>query len=116
MKDLVIEGVNITVIENKRDLSEFTLFEVQGNLWTDVHGNTYHSCYVSGLIGETYIDLGHCNYTYGYDNNYEQTGRIILENTVEGFKSDESALWRIAADLNIKIDSTKKVVKRKKDL
>ena len=102
----------------KTFLANVASFKIEGNLWTDTHGNTVHSCYVSVLLkGENaFRELGYETYTYGYDNEYEQTALKIIRAAVEGFEHTDTRLHIIAADLGIHIDSSRQRVARKKDM
>jgi hypothetical protein len=99
-------------------MAQVEAIDVEGRLWTDVHGNTFHSVYVSVLAkGETsYRELGHETFTYGYDSAYEQTAMQIMRECITGFNPTESALWRAADETGLKVNSRKENVKRKKDM
>lgn len=100
-----------------------TRFHISGKRWFQKsYGNTYHSAQVSALIDDRWVHLGGVDYTYGYGDNYLQTGIDWLINN--GFLNDgehykasgamERYEWQYRADNCI--DSSVQDVSRKRDL
>ena len=65
---------------------------VFGKRWFDkVNGNTYHSC-------EVFVDnqsIGYIPFTYGYENQYQQTAMDILSQYDSKYKAiEQESPWR----------------------
>ncbi|EOR9074080.1 hypothetical protein FOI42_RS03100 [Escherichia coli] len=104
------------ILTQKVELKIVTSFDIKVNRWTDSHGNTYHSCYVSALIGDRWEDLGHETFTYGYGTQGEYTGLEIIKETVIGFNPKEKVIHQIEKEINKEITVRYYDVKRKKDM
>lgn len=52
-----------------------TRFSMSGKRWFQKSaGNTYHSVELSALVSDSWVHLGKVDFTYGYDDQYTQTG------------------------------------------
>jgi hypothetical protein len=83
-----------------------------GRRWFEkINGNTYHSCevYVNGEF------VNRVPFTYGYDSQYTQTAREILEKVYTLPIDKNEALWRIK-DHGVKLVDSVTDVNRKHDL
>lgn len=101
----------------KGDVVQFT-----ANKWFDSrYGNTYHVVEVSVLPkgSDRWYSLGTSPIAYGYDRQYEETGREILTSVVSmprgwGANPDQP-LWRLR-NYGVEFISVARKVKRKRDL
>lgn len=100
--------------EAKKTLKKGDTIQVLGKKWFDkVNGNTYHS--VAVYVNNEFV--GKNDFEYGYDRQYEETGRKILEqhyNMPNGMGETDS-LWRLN-NYGVKVLSNACNVSRKKDL
>lgn len=55
---------------------------VKGARWFQrTYGNTYHTAYISALIGDKWVDIGSTEIEYGYGEQYLCTaGKWLIEN------------------------------------
>lgn len=122
----IFATVNVKSIES---------LSLTANRWVDSYGNTYHSCYLSGLvqreisnagfshvndIESTWVDLAQETFTYGYDRQYDQTALDLFKECVTGINFEDkdfiSYLSSVCKGLNISLSVNVHDVKRKKDL
>lgn len=105
-------------IQNHVEAADIEKIDIHGKLWNDVHGNTYHSCTVSVLLkgADKYTDLGFIPFRYGYDYCYEDAGRMIMKEAINGWNPKEEALHWMEKEMGVDINSRKEWVKRKRDL
>ena len=93
-----------------------------GRRWFESsYGNTYHSATVAVLPkgSDRWIEVGSSGIHYGYGNQYEQTGREILEaaySMPRGWGKDRRRpLWKLQ-DYGVQFLSSVRDVKRERDL
>jgi len=97
----------------KQELPANSIIQVIGRRWFErTNGNTYHSAVL--LVNGEHI--GKESFTYGYGDQYIQTGRAILLNAfnVAGLDT-QTPLWSLR-ELGHKFNSSVSDVARKKDL
>ena len=100
--------------------------EMQGRLWTDMYGNTYHVVDVYVSTGSITTKGNSIKLTsginYGYGNQFEYTGLKLLEangimpRLIKKALDTNQVPWRFFQENGIKFRSIPVDVKRKKDL
>ena len=107
---------NVSLTEKAKAMN-IERFNIKGVRWFQkTYGNTYHTTYISALIGGTWQDIGSTPMEYGYGDCYLVTaGQWLIDN---GFVQAESGydVQGYQECTFLCIDCYVQDVQRKKDL
>lgn len=118
------ENMNMTTSYTaKAKEMNISRISVKGARWFQrTYGNTYHTTYISALIGDTWVEIGSTEIEYGYGDQYLCTaGKWLIENgfidpTPAGTLKDGYQLNSYEFREANNIDHYVVDVKRKKDM
>lgn len=98
-----------------RNGSDGTGVEIEGRIWRDANGNSYHKTYITVVRGGEAAEYS-SGIEYGYGNAYEDTAKDMLKQLGIIPNSFKGSLYSYFSKQGVSYKSGYEIVSRKKDM